>query len=204
MTLKNQNVTVMLTQFYQKPVAQVSSQLVFSIIAVIIFAVFAIRPTLLTMSDLIKELNDKQALSQALTQKVAALSSAQSEYQAAQDRLPILDEAIPPTPRFGEAIAIVEKIASNNSLLIDSIQAKAVPREDSTATSSAQKTRVSTPIVVTVQGDYPTIRNFVTGIQSTRRLLVIDSVIFNVSDTRSQKVLRAVITINMQYFGVSQ
>src|SRR5258708_48511 len=161
MTIKNQNLTVMLAQFYQKPIAQVSSQLFFSVIAVIIFAVFAIRPTLLTMSDLIKELNDKQALSQALTQKVASLSSAQAENQAAQDKLSILDKAIPPFPRFGEGIAIIEKIASENNLLINSIQAKAVPREDSTATSSAEKTRISTPLVVTVQGDYPTIRKFV-------------------------------------------
>ncbi len=201
MTIKNQNLTNKLAQFYQNPVAQVSSQLVFSIIAVIIFAIFAIRPTLLTMSDLIKELNDKQALSQSLTQKVAALSSAQTEYTNSQDKLAILDEAIPPEPRFGEAVAIIEKIASENNLLIQSVQAKAVPKEDSTATGSAEKTRVSTPIVVTVQGDYPTIRNFVNALQTTRRLLVIDSVIFNVSDTRSQKVLRAVITINIQYFG---
>jgi Tfp pilus assembly protein PilO len=201
MAIKNPNLSVVLAQFYQKPVAQVSSQLVFSIVAVIVFAVFAIRPTLLTMSDLIKELDDKQALNQALTQKVAALSSAQTEYTNSQDRLFILDEAIPPNPRFGEAVAIVEKIASENSLLIETIQAKTVPKEDSTATGSAEKTRLSTPIVVTVQGDYPKIRRFVTELQNTRRLLVIDSVIFNVSDTRSQKVLRAIITINIQYFG---
>jgi hypothetical protein len=95
-------------------------------------------------------------------------------------------------------------MASENNLLIEGVQAKSIPSEDSTATGSAEKTRVSTPIVVTVQGDYPTIRKFVTDIQNARRLLIIDSVIFNISDTRSQQVLRAVITINIQYFGYAQ
>jgi len=117
MATKNQTLTTILTDFYQRPVAQVSSQLVFSIVTVIIFAVFAIRPVLLTMSDLIKEMQDKQALNQALVQKIASLSSAQAQYLNGKDQLVILDEAIPPAPEIAKAVAIIEKVASNHNLL---------------------------------------------------------------------------------------
>lgn len=201
MNLKRQNISDTLNQFYQKPIAQVSSELVFSILAVIVFALFAIRPTLLTMSSLVKEMQDKETLNQALTQKIASLSSVQNDYVSNQDKLELLDQAIPPNPELATAILTIEKIASENNLLIVNIQANEVPREDSTATGSAEKTRVSKPIIVTVQGDYPVVRKFVADLQKTRRVLVIDSVVFSLSDVRGQKVLRAVITINMQYFG---
>jgi hypothetical protein len=49
-----------LNAFYQKPVAKVSLELFLSVGTIIFFAMFAIRPTLLTMSDLVKEIEDKR------------------------------------------------------------------------------------------------------------------------------------------------
>lgn len=201
MNIRDQNITRLLTDFYQKPIAQVSSELFFSILAVIVFATFAIRPTLLTMSNLIKEMQDKQALDQALIQKVASLSSAQAQYTNIQDQLAVLDQAIPPSPRLGEAVAIMEKLASEDSLLIKNVQSNEVPREDSAATGSAEKTRISKPITISVQGDYPTIRKFVTDLQNVQRAFVIDSVVFSVSDQSGSKALTALITVNIEYFG---
>ncbi len=74
-TNKRSQLTTTLLQFYDKPIAKVSLELFFTVAAVIVFALFAIRPTLSTMGKLIKELEDKQALNQKLAQKVAALST---------------------------------------------------------------------------------------------------------------------------------
>ncbi len=104
--------------FYQRPVAKVSLELFFSIGAVLFFAVFAIRPTLLTMSDLIKELEDKRNLDQQLSQKIAALSTAQASFLGAQNRLVVLDEAIPTSPQFIYSLKLLEKVASDNRLVI--------------------------------------------------------------------------------------
>ena len=56
--------------FYQKPIAQVSTELFFTIGATIFFAAFAIRPTILTMTDLVKEIQDKREAEEKLNQKV--------------------------------------------------------------------------------------------------------------------------------------
>ena len=74
---KRQQLTNTLVEFYNQPIAKVSLELFLSIVAVIFFAIFAIRPTLLTMSDLIKELQEKEVLNEKLSQKTAALSSVQ-------------------------------------------------------------------------------------------------------------------------------
>src|SRR5258708_18911937 len=87
-----------LFQFYDRPVAKVSMELVFSVVMVIVFAVFAIRPTLVTMANLSKEIQDKKDLKDQLGQKAAALNTLQAQYLALQNRLPVLDNALPTTP----------------------------------------------------------------------------------------------------------
>ncbi len=204
MASKNIELTKTLLQFYDKPVAKVSLELVFSILTVIFFALFAIRPTLLTMSDLIKEIEDKRALDLKLKQKAASLSSVQGEYAALQDRLIVLDQAIPPTPRFEEALAIIEKVASEQKIAISSIQAKEVPKEDDGGVSFSQKVRVSRPVSVTVVGDYPSIRQFTQALRETQRTMTVDSIVFTLAEERGKRRLRATITISIHYFGVDK
>lgn len=200
-TKKQNQLATTLLKFYDKPIAKVSLELVFTILAVVVFALFAIRPTIQTMGKLIKELEDKEALYQKLNQKVAALESVSSQYQLNQERLQILDEVIPPTPRFEEALTIIEKIASEGQLTIISLQAKEVPKEPINDVPFEQKSRVSRPIVLTVTGDYPAIRELIEQIQGVRRALVVDTVVFSVTEQRSRKVLQAAITINVPYFA---
>jgi Tfp pilus assembly protein PilO len=200
-TKKQNQLTITLLKFYDKPIAKVSLELVFTILAVVVFALFAIRPTIQTMGKLIKELEDKEALYQKLNQKVAALESVSSQYQLNQERLQILDEVIPPTPRFEEALTIIEKFASEGQLTIVSLQAKEVPKEPINDVPFEQKSRVSRPIVLTVTGDYPAIRELIEKIQGVRRALIVDTVVFSVTEQRSRKVLQAAITINVPYFA---
>lgn len=192
----------MLWQFYEKPVAKVSLEVFFSIAVVIFFAVFATRPTLLTMSDLVKEIQDKEALDLKLGQKIAALSTAQAEYISLQDRLAVLDKAIPSSPHFAEAVAILEKVASDHNLAIYSVEAQEVPKEtDGQTLSITEMTRLSRPISITVQGDYSSIQAFVGDIHNLQRTMVVDSVLFYLNTQKSQAKLQATIVVSIQYFG---
>lgn len=190
-----------LRQFYQNPVAQVSLEVFFSIVAVIFFAMFAIRPTLITMSNLVKELNDKKALNEQLKQKIAALSSVQSEYSIVQPKLALLEEAIPSDPSFENAMLQLEKIASDRQVIISNAQIKELPKK-SVATDAAQLTRLSKPVALDVEGDYNSIRQFIEDIGSLRRQMSVDAIQFNLTDILGQKKLRATLTINIHYFGI--
>lgn len=204
-TNRSKQITRTLMDFYSKPIAKISLELFISVFTVIIFALFAIRPVLLTMSDLIKEIDDKKQLNTQLTQKIAALSSAQAQYLTASAQLPLLDQAIPPTPQFDKAILIIEKIASDRGLLIESMSASEIPKEPSKDVAFAVKTRVSTPVTVILNGDYPTISQFVDDIRNSQRTMVIDSIVFAASPpgVSGKPILRATIQINVEYFGVA-
>jgi len=196
----------MLMQFYDRPIAKVSLELFFTVSAVIVFALFAIRPTMQTMGKLIKELDDKKMLNQKLAQKVAALSTAQSQFGTIMERVSILDQAIPLSPKFEQALLIIEKVASESQLTIINLQAKEVPKEpDPTVYIPFNQTsRTTRPIVLTVTGDYPAIRQLIENLQSQRRALIVDTVVFSITEQRGRKVLQATITVNVPFYSPDQ
>ncbi|HEX7018151.1 MAG TPA: type 4a pilus biogenesis protein PilO [Patescibacteria group bacterium] len=195
---KRQQLMNTLTEFYQRPVAQASLELFLSICAVLFFAIFAIRPTLLTMSDLIKEIEDKRELSQKLDQKVAALASAQNELLSVQDRLQVVDQALPSEPKLLESLSYLEKIASDQQLVIENLTVATLP-EESGRNRSARTGRKNYTINFTVQGDYPTIKRYLDQVLNVRRAFVIETVAFTTSDNRGKKSLKANVTLGVPY-----
>lgn len=189
-----------LNDFYQRPVAMVSIELFLSILAVVFFAIFAIRPTLLTMADLVKEIEDKQALNQQLQQKIAALGTAQTSYLALQQRLGVLDEAIPNSPMFVDSLKLLEKVASDNQLLISNMVVNEIPEEVTTEVDDTAK-RITIPVSVTVTGEYSVIRSYIEDVLALRRTFIVDTIVFSKNDERGQERLNATITFGLPYFG---
>lgn len=206
-TKKQRDLFITLQRFYQKPVARVSLELFLSILAILFFALFAIRPTLLTMSDLIKEIEDKEKLDKQFSQKIAALSSVQPLYLQLQDQLLILDEVIPSQPQLIYSLKIIEKIASELYLVIANINVAEIPKENPDQNSEISSTafeRIDVPLTISVYGDYPSIRQFVESLKNYRRSFIIDTVIFTTKELRGTRKLEARITISAPYFGVKE
>jgi Tfp pilus assembly protein PilO len=191
-----------LNQFYNKPVAVVSFELLLSLGLVIFLGLFAIKPTLTTMSDLIKEIDDKKALNEQLTKKIAALGTAQTLYLSLEDRLGLLDEAIPSQPELIKSLKVVEKLAGENNVVIESISVASIPNETPSEVSNGKLQRVPLPVNVSVVGDYVSIRAYVEALRNIRRSYVVDTVTFSIEENRGQRKLRASITLNLPYFGL--
>lgn len=189
-----------LQDFYNKPIAKVSFELFLTIGAVLFFAIFAIRPTLLTMADLVKEIEDKRELDRQLQQKIASLSSAQSTYLQLEPRLSVLDESIPNSPRAVEALKILEKIASDQQLVISNLNMNEIP-EETTAEFSEDAERETIPIRVSVTGNYAAIKNYIEAILQLRRAFIIDTITFTKTEEQGTEVLSASITFGLPYFA---
>lgn len=194
--------TTLLDKFYHNPVALVSFELFLSLATILFFAVFAIRPTLLTMSDLIKQIGDKRKLEAQLTQKVAALSAAQNDFSQVQDRVGVLDEAIPRGVNMSYTLAVIEKIASDQNLLISNMTVLAIPQDPPADVPDNELERQSMPVQLAVTGSYESIRQFAEGLRSSRRSFTIERITFSTEDTRGEKTLGATILLGAPYFGV--
>ncbi len=191
-----------LISFYQKPIAQVSTELFFTIGAVVFFALFAIRPTVITMTELVKEIEDKEKLNDALARKVTALASVSTEYFSLQDRLYLVDEIIPETAHSEKALRMVEKVASNNSLVITTLQLKAIPPAETTPLSFNQKQPVSLAISTSVEGEYANIRAFLEEIGTLRPLFTVTNIHFTQAQLEEGNTsLMATFTVQAHYYG---
>lgn len=199
---KQKEISSALNQFYQRPVALVSLELLLSIGLVLFLGIFAIQPTLITMTELIKEREDKLKLTEQLEKKVATLETAQGVYTQILPSLPFLDEAIPQQPELVKSLKIVEKLATENDVIIKIASVPEIPDEKPAATTLVGVDRVDLPITVTISGEYLQIRSFVEDLKNSRRSFVVDSVNFSLQESRGQKKLSATITLNIPYLGV--
>lgn len=201
MSNRKQQLTGALNHFYQNPIAKVSIELVLTVGLVLFLGVFAIRPTLITMSDLIKEIDDKTALDRQLGQKIAALSTAQSEYLSIENRLGVLEEAIPNNPDVVQDLKLIEKMASDASIVVTNISIEELPKEVLGELPFEKLKRSSVVARISVVGDYPTIRQFAENLYASRRVFVIDTISFSLDEDRNTTQLKAQLTVHMPYYG---
>ena len=201
MPSKQKQLQKTLLTFYQNPVAKVSLEAFFTVFAIIFFALFAIKPTLVTISDLIKEIEDKQKLEEQLQRKVAALSTAQTAYQNNQDNLATLDQAIPSRPKLLYSLKIVEKLASEEGLIIHNMTTTEIPPEEEVDLAQGSLTRKDLSIKISLSGDYPAIKKFVERLNQIRRTFVLHSVTFSVQKDRGQETLSASLVVSIPFFG---
>jgi len=201
-TRQAQLLTVLL-DFYRQPVARVSLELILSILAVIFFAMFAIRPTLLTMSDLVKEIADKKELDKQMDLKIASLSTAEEQYQKYEGQFYLLDQAIPRQFDLVKSLKIIEKLAGEEMLAINRISVSTITdpiADDQAPVKLNQFQRDFLVVNIDVAGDFLTIRRFVEKIIGLRQLMIVDQVSF---DRKTETTgLSARIRINLPYYSL--
>jgi len=197
-----------LAKFYDKPVARVSFELVLSLIGVMFFAVFALRPTLNTMSALLKEIEDKQEVDVALGRKISALGTAQNEYLTYNERFSILGESIHTNMSLEVALMYMEFLVTRENLSLSGLQIKEFPLVLTTPEDSTETLRLGDKEVrayafqVAFTGSYADVIRFFEAIESVKPLFSVQEFAFTVQenrdDTRSLTTTATIIMYGYQ------
>src|SRR3989344_1716620 len=108
---------------FKKEKAQKFTTIVLTIIAIMILAIFAINPTLSTIANLQKQLEDANFVVERLDQKINNLSVLQTKYETLKNDLPIIYASIPKTEEAARLTGQLQALATENNLAIASIQA---------------------------------------------------------------------------------
>ena len=116
----------------------------------------------------------------------------------------LLDVAIPNTPNFDGFMRRLEKIAANNNLIIESIQATQLPKETATnigADTAFQITSFS--ISINFKGEYAKVRNTLNELMTMDRYATLNSLTFNAKRDELEKtnVLRTTANLRVVYYG---
>lgn len=168
-----------------------------SLATIIIFAVFALRPTLLAIAKLIKEIEVREETIKTMDSKIQNLAKAQDLYSRQKDNIQLLETSIPKNPlpdafvrqiegiSLEQAVSVTSMSIGETTLLGESDQKTADDKE----LAPLPKEVEGMPFSVSVTADYQSLINFLSSVESLRRPVKIDSVSLSSSLTDEGKIL---------------
>ncbi|PIS14734.1 hypothetical protein COT64_01090 [Candidatus Shapirobacteria bacterium CG09_land_8_20_14_0_10_39_12] len=151
----------------------------FTFVVIAFFLIFAIKPTLVTIAKLNKEIEDKTLASTQLQKKIDSIVAAQDVYAKNSSNIYLLNDAFPNKSEFPKIAYFFEQIATDSgvnltSLNIEKVEEKALPAKEP---SSLQNSQLN--FSVSVSGDYPNLKGFIAKLESSRRILILENTVFS-------------------------
>ena len=177
------------TQYKKRDDIRAYLEILLSLATVSVFAVFALRPTLLTIAELVKEIESKKETIAVMDQKIDDLTKARGVYNFQKDNVLILKSAIPDEPAADQLLRQIEGLSSKHqSTILEVTIDNAFVVGSGTSTKKGRKSKETKPLpggtnslslLVGATGDYLSLANFVKDLEYMRRPVIIDSLIFS-------------------------
>jgi len=164
-----------LGRFYQTKKARTYVGIILSILTITFFVIFAIKPTLTTIAQLIKQTKDQKLVVVALEKKIANLSQAQNEYLTVESDLYLVDEALPQEPQVPLLIKQLETLAYQNNVNIGRLRINEV---DLKKTGSPKTEKQPLSFSFAAFGNYSNLKAFLSSLSSLRRIILVESFSF--------------------------
>lgn len=163
----------------------------FTLILVLVFLAFAIRPSVLTAYKLYRSIQEYKKIDSILTDKMISLENIRENYTQILAYDEDLQHAIPATAQEGQFLADINALAAQNeidvaSFYFSSKQDPNIPQKE---------------VKLEIQGSYENIKNFLQGIQNLLRLVHITNITMEKSNSTvigNQKV-HVVVTAVIYY-----
>jgi Tfp pilus assembly protein PilO len=191
---------------WQKPKNRIYTAVIFSFLAISLFGWYAIKPTVQTILYLRREIADKTAVNDQMEQKIADLINARSELDQVQPQLHVLAQALPPEPDALDLVLQLRNIVGSTEASLSSLTVSSVPvRVDATPTNLAKGPSTDFVIDSLILGGFDSLEKILQNINNMRRIVTIDSMIFNLADKESsltpfsQKKIKLSIHVKSYY-----
>lgn len=159
-----------------------------SLITISMFAVFALRPTLLTIAELIKEIETKRETLAKMDNKIQNLSKAQSLFDLERQKIRLLETAMPEKPSPEDFARQIEGLTVKHEINISDItvdkvlilgkESPAEDKEDKIALPEGAREMTFSIKVSTTIDRYTPLFNLLSDLEKLRSPIKIDSVTF--------------------------
>lgn len=156
----------------KKENTRIITMLIFTFAALSFFGVFAINPTLTTIVDLRKKLEDNTRVHEQLQTKISNLSTLQQKYSELTQDLPIVLEAIPESPSAALGVGQVQSLAEAAGLEITSLRVFEVQLA---ATTQLPLRGGSFSFMLEAEGNYDDMLAFTTMLTQMNRIVTIET-----------------------------
>ncbi len=176
-------------------------EIVLSISTVIIFLLFALKPTAVTIITLLQDIKQKNETLSALTLKENNLQTAEALLVQNQSYLPDIDNAVPTAASPDLLVKQIEGLAAKDSVNIIGASVNQVtilgtlPQKSSTVGAKTPPGNTNKmPFSVSIRGSYSNLMMFITDFENLRVITEINDLEISSSATDKGRVIVAVIS----------
>ena len=158
---------------FKKENTQKYTTIALTLVAVIILLIFAINPTLSTISNLQKQLNDSKFAENQLEQKINNLSVLQQQYSSLQNDLPVIYDAVPKNPQVANLVAQIQAVAQDSGVSLTTFQTFEVNLSQNPTPGAKYS---SFDFSLSADGDYQSMVNFLNELVDIQRIISVDNI----------------------------
>ncbi len=170
-----------------KPLWTASLWVIFSLVLLIVLVIWALRPTLVTISGLMGKIESQRNISKQLEDKIATVQQAFAEMDSVATSMPLLEAAVPAEAQWNQLAGDLEKIATDSSLALIGITIAEIANDVSElkidpAMSAASRAQmlpagiIPVSFIFSASGNYADVKNAVRQIESLARKPLLRSV----------------------------
>ncbi len=195
--------------FYkQRADLRIFLEIILSLSTVVIFLVFALKPTALTIISLLKEINGKKETIAALNQKLSDLNKANDVFAQNQSSVVNIETAVATSPQPDLIVQQIEGLAVKNSVDIlgaaigqITIIGTAPTKKSSSDVKPLPGEASEMPISINVRGNYPNLLGFMKDFENLRIVTKIDTIAITSSVTDKGQTIAVIISGRVPYLG---
>lgn len=149
--------------------------LTLTFVTIAFFGFFAIGPTLSTITDLQKQLDDSKFVNDSLQRKIANLTTLQTKYTQIQPQLDPVFAAVPQGPGIDTFAGQVHQIALQTNIQLNRLQTLPV---DLSLAATTKAPYLAYAFTIEGEGDLPSLQRFMNLLGNFNRLVTFDSIDF--------------------------
>lgn len=172
---------------WEKPKNRIYTAIIFSFLAISLFAWYAIRPTVQTILFLQKDIADKTIVNQKMEQKIAQLIEARANLDEIQPRLYLIREAIPENPDALDLSLQLRNLINTSDATVSSLTLGGIPLVSSDVKTKAENNISSTEFQIDtlLMGGYPGLESILEQMNMMRRMITVPSMNFSLTSEPS-------------------
>lgn len=190
-------------RYQERTDVRIYLEILLSLITISIFSIFALRPTILTIAELIKEIESKEQLVDRLDSKIETITQAQILYDRERNNILLLKESIPQEPETDNLIYQLEGLVEKNNLKAQSLgigETTILGASTNNPTNNPQdKDDVSyIPFNIQLTGKFTSLHSFIADVEKlSNPIKILKSTIMSKKDDKTREI-NLVLTLSGQ------
>lgn len=196
MNLSKSKYYVYIKPVIKNPFVRTYSGFLFSIIAVVFFSVFAIRPTISTIFSLQKDIEAQQQILNDLSNKSANLETGIQNYNKIDPQtISKLNTLVPNKIALSSIINELSTLALQNQASISGLQFQPFEIDNNSSPPTNEAALKEIAFTFNVSGPYEGIVNMLDSLNKGNHLIIVESVSFN----RNESGISMIVTAKSLY-----